>query len=453
MPQVLNLITSDKKSIQITGVQVERWFTRLEELNPTNRTQLLSRFGLKNAQDVITFLNSPEGKSITAIIGEKLADMEAMSEAMHEQQKISRRQHRNLILLLLGLMYNRKARTEKLNREIQDQIDKKLHQPPQEDDYDHAVYNETAQALEEVLTRTLKDAEQLEFELAALPEELLEIQLRYQLYDKWLTIESIEELNLSPERIDVEIKEVELQLSSYAVILSALISENKNSEARETQTLTHALNLKSNLLNTMKLAHQQEKHFFNAKAEPVRSFAQADFIIPKDKTLTLEANQYYLHPKSTAFSTLSQQQRNEALNAYQQSRYDIMSIRMQVQQNRTQEMALHANKKLSLFARSEVMQQNIHLLTKQLSKIRQVEPQPANANTPRPTPSLKKPDLQHEPLKNIVHQSRLHIERLMSGQQPTILAQKRMNEMALLDKLRLQADSPSVKPSTTPSRG
>lgn len=456
MPQVVHLMTSDKKPIQITTTQVERWFARLEEAHSTKRTQLLSRFGLKNAQDVITFLNSPEGKSIIAIIGERLANMEAMNDAIHEQQNLSRRQHRHLILLLLGLMYNHKARSEKLNRGIQEQIDKKLHQhelDAQAADYDHTVYNETAQALEDILTSTLKDAEQLELELIALPEELLEIESRYQIYNKWLTIESIEELSLNPERIDAEMKEIELQLSSYAVILSALITEHKNTEAHETQTLTHALNLKSNLLNTMKIAHQQEKRLFNSKAEPVQSFAQADFIIPKDKTLTFEANQYYLHPKSTDFSKFSPQQRKEALDAYQLSRYDIMSIRMQVQLNRTQELALHASKKASLLARSEAMQQNIHLLTKQLSKVRQIEQQPVNANTPRPTPMLKKPELQHDPLKNIIHQSRLHIERLMSGQQPTILAKKRMDEIALLDELKLRADSPTSKPSITPRRG
>ncbi len=440
MTPVIHLMTSDKKTIRITASHVDQWIDRLEP-HPINRTQLLGRFGIKNAQDVIVFLNSPKGKSIIAIIGEQLANMEAMNESVHEQQSISRRQHRHLILLLLGLMYNHKARSEKLNRETQDQLDKKRHQyelDSQAADYDHAVYNETAEALEDILTGTLKNAEQLEIELIALPEALLEIESRYQTYDKWLSIELIEELSLNLDRIDVEIKDVELKLSSYAVILSALISENKNTEAHEIQTLTHALNLKSNLLNTMKIAHQQEKRFFNSKAEPVQSFAQADFIIPKNNTLTFEANQYYLHPRSTDFRALSPQQRKDALDAYQLSRYDIMSIRMQVQLNRTQELALHANKKSSLLARSEVMQQNIHLLTKQLSKVRQVEQQPVNANAPRLTPVLKKPELHHAPLKNIIHQSRLHIERLMSGQQPTILAKKRMDEITLLDELKLR---------------
>ncbi len=82
-----------------------------------------------------------------ALIAEQLANMEAMSDAIRVQQKITRRQHRNLILLLLGLMYKHKARAEKLNINIQEQIDKNLHQhdnDSQATDHDHTIHDETA---------------------------------------------------------------------------------------------------------------------------------------------------------------------------------------------------------------------------------------------------------------------------------------------------------------------
>ena len=391
-----------------------------------------------------------------AIVAEQLANMEDIRDAVRVQQQTTRRHHRHLILLLLGLIYDRETRAEQLNNVIQAQIDKNLHQHDLDDqrtDDDRSIYNETADSLEQVLNSTLKESEQLEFDLSALVEERLEIDSRYRIYDKYLDAESIKHLSLKPELIDIEINDVESKLSSYAIILSSLINEGKDTEAREARTLTHALNLKSDLLNTMKMAHQKEKRFFNYKAESVQSFAEADFIIAKDKSLALEGNHYYLYPKGNDFSKFSLQQKQDAQNAYQLSRYDIMGIKMQVQQNRTQELSLHQTKKNELLARSEAMQQNIHLLTKQLAKVRQIEPRPVNANTPCPLSLLKKPELQQDPLKTIIHQSRMHIERLMSGQQPSIVAKKRMDEIRALDELKLRTNSPRPKPSMTPHRG
>lgn len=448
--QVLHLMTSNKKPIQVTTTQVDQWFSSLEAPNA------LARFGLKNAPDVISFLNSPAGKATMAIVAEKLANMEDIRDAVRVQQQTTHQHHRHLILLLLGLIYDSEIRAEKLNIDIQAQIDKNLHQHELDDqrsDDDQSIYNEAANSLEQVLNSTLKESEQLEFDLSALIEERLEIDLRYRIYDEHLDAESIKHLSLQPELIDIEINDLESKLSSYAIILTSLINEGKHTEAREAQTLTHALNLKSDLLNTMKMAHQQEKRFFNHKAESVQSFAEADFILAKDKALALEGNHYYLYPKGNDFSKFSLQQKHDAQNAYQLSRYDIMSIKMQIQLNRTQELSLHQTKKTELLARSEAMQQNIHLLTKQLAKVRHIKPRPINTNTHSPLSLLKKPELQQDPLKTIIHQSRMHIERLMSGQQPSVVAKNRMDEIKALEELKLRTDSPRFRASMTPQRG
>jgi len=445
------------QSTQITTSQLEKWFAHIATPKPNTlnysviTTQLLARFGLKNAQEVIQFLKSHAGQSLITMINNELLEQEEISNSIQAQQEKKRLHRRHFLLLLLGLLYEQKAEAQQKNLATQEEIDAKRHQQEKADhakEEDSSLFEETAQALEAELTNTIQEAEQLENEMASLYEELLEIESRYQIYSKSLHYET-NELDLSD--LDNTIANIKLEKNSYVTILSSLIHEGKETEANETFTITNALQLKMQQLESMKQAQLQEKHFLNQHAETVKTFDQADFILPKDKTLSREGNQYYLHPIKSNFNSFSPQQKHEAQAAYQQSKYDLMSIRMQLQLNRTEEMALHQNKRNALSARSENIQQNIHLLTKQIAKIRQVELVQSNTNTPtpRPTPLMHPPKLQHVPIKELIHQSRLHLENLMNNH-PTQLAKKRTEELKILEELKLTKARLAKKPPPIP---
>lgn len=443
---------------EITTSQLEKWFAQLATPRPNTvnysaiTTQLLGRFGLKNAQEVLQFLKSHAGQSLVTMINNELLEQEEINHSVRTEQQEQRLHRRHFLLLLLGLLYEHDAEAKQHNLATQEEMDAKRHRQEKVDQSkdESTLFEETTQALEAALANTIKEAEQLENEIASLHKEKLEIESRYQIYSRWLHDETRE---LDPNHIDNAIANVGLERSSYVSILSSLLHEGKETEAKETFAVANALQLKMQQLESMKQAQQQEKHFLNRHAEPVKKFGQADFILPKDKTLSREGNQYYLHPIKSNFNTFSPQQKHEAQTAYQRSRYDLMSVRMQLQLNRAEEIALHQNKRNTLSARSENIQQNIHLLTKQLAKIRQVELVQSNANTPtpRPTPLMQKPKLQHVPIKELIHQSRLHLENLMSNH-PTQLAKKRMEELMLLEELKLTKARSVQRSSPTPRR-
>ncbi|KTC84123.1 hypothetical protein [Legionella brunensis] len=204
-------------SVSLTASQLEKWFATLEarelkqdrkekhiyhpndpEVNPSYlATIYLSRYGLKTAKDVITFLKSPAGRDVQAMIGERLAEIASIENEIHQQQlDAETRRQRALAALLLGLLYEKEAEAKIKNAEIQKDIDKKLHHTTETTSGSTskseayaavAAYSESIAALEKILKDKVKESEELEEEFDKLDELALEIASRYHHLDQHIT--------------------------------------------------------------------------------------------------------------------------------------------------------------------------------------------------------------------------------------------------------------------------
>ncbi len=472
--KMVHLSTSGKASSPLTLIQLEKGFARLEAPHIKNNdaklsNQFLGRFGLRNAHEVMLFLKTPIGKAISAMMKEQILDLEAIGTLERLKQQKIRLQRRLIISLLLEMIYEKKAHAKQLNLEIQEDIDERLRSQKDEPkpienpssiliNAQLSLYNEAheaaIEALDSSLAKRLTDCEALINDLSQLPEEESEIDSRYAGIDDYLSDTTFEHADLNADHLQISINKVELDISSYAKILSALLEEGNQTEAHKTLQLTHSLHLKSEMLMRMKRAHQEERHFFNRHAMRVSSLSEADFMIPKDKTLALEGDKYYLYPRSKELSTLTPAQKNDAQLAYQHSIRDIMGMKMQVQLKRTQELALHQDKKATLSLKLDSLKQEINLVTTLLAQIQaarltlQKKIQQDNTLSPNPSPSLPltKPQLENIHRSKLTPERRQLLEKIM-GNSPETVAKHVLDES---HKLQARLEQTKLTPHTTP---
>lgn len=507
--QTLSLITQNKKNIQLARTRLEQWFARLAMTHTTEHqfsqtaNKIFNRFGIKSTADIIHYLNSPAGQNAKAILEDYLDAVDALKQKnINFELKEHARKHFMFILyLLLGLIHKKEALAKRLEEYYQEQAEESLKQELKQEQKTSETkgsdilenklllkdYTAIEEALNERLEGILKEAESLEKELTTLNEEQHNIDSRFSTYYEELDKEELHLLH--PNALTKKMEDVNVQLSSYARILSTLLNQGNETEIRQHMDLTNALNLKLTLLNDLRLVQQEEKQLLNKNGEQVDSITQADFMIPKDKSLKLEKGQYYLYPRSKDFEKLSTEERDDARNDYQLSLQQIMSIKMQLQLKQSKELSIHNEKKNNLVARSEVMQQQIHLLATQLSENQsnraifenKMKQQPNLIRTPTLAPqnneparqiqsppsvsSLQKPPTQYNVRNTIINQCLIHIENLMNNTptSQTTTSKQRLEQIKHLQQLQTQnllpsqiMMSPGLRPtpfSTKPSKG
>lgn len=115
------------------------WFTKEAhdiQVNITNEqnskspllaNELMGRYGIRDAKELLEFLKSPGGKSLKSLISRKLAELEALIQA--GLKTLEAKQHaRALAMLILGLAYQKEAAADKLGEILeQKRLDKILH--------------------------------------------------------------------------------------------------------------------------------------------------------------------------------------------------------------------------------------------------------------------------------------------------------------------------------------
>lgn len=372
-------------------IQTVRWikygiFYELREPLMTQKNRAitpsdLGRFGLNQSLDVEFYMRSPEGKAVTSAIMKEIVGLESLEDqAISKQQQAQLRRHKLLISLLIGFIEenayakNRHAHSqEEMNWILQQE-----HQKKQAEEDAQKNNQESAELIAEVMTICeaaiasiepninikLADIQSIEEELALLIDAQPRIEARYNEYNDCLN--EIDLTNVAA--FHSQMKETEVQMSSYALITSKLLTEGKETEANEQQEKTYALRIKAEMINRLYKAHTQERHLFNRHAEPVRSLGEADFFIPKDKTLTLSAGKYHIHSHKKEWSALSQKERHEAQLTFQETSRDIMSMKMQLQLQRAQELSVNQQQKTALTAKRETLNQELQVLDKLLTK-------------------------------------------------------------------------------------
>ena len=81
------------------------------------RPELLSHFGIKNPNDIIVFLKSPEGKAIQTALQEDMKDAITLLEDLKEHFLLLKRK-KKLLHFLLALAYQEEEAEHKLMKKL-----------------------------------------------------------------------------------------------------------------------------------------------------------------------------------------------------------------------------------------------------------------------------------------------------------------------------------------------
>lgn len=417
-PSDITLKTKHGESVVLTPSKVEQWFAsveatrhpskRLAHESPQLATRFLSRFGLKNAGDVIQFLSSPAGRSTEQLIGSEVAELMArMDNQRFQWREEEAMKRRTLAFLLMGLLYRRSARAHSLNEQIQLQIDKiltkgaektaenseKSRQEMRRQTYEDMLqaYDQASKALDTHIQEKLAASDHLEARLQRLEKQGLGITTRYDsMQASIVQLEADFELPLlldnAPsiadqtsqlsQKINEKIQELTTMIQVEQQQLTALVDRFAETEdpldeeeafKLRDQSIEH--NMQIGALKDFLSVLSGKSQLFDAEGNPVTSFAKAEYILAKDKKIAKQDGKYYLLNADQSLNDLSIEEKEQAEQAYLRLKPEMLSVKHLVKQNREFEEAHHASKESVLLAENSQLQQHILLLVNQAIQI------------------------------------------------------------------------------------
>lgn len=323
---IVTLTNRKGEPIQLNSQDIEKLLARTEhyiQLNIANQTkqnqqqytatptqsselssQLLSRFGLKNPQDIVAFLQSPAGESTRSKIGEDLAEIAALKEQQRidlRDQEIRRQRRIAFILLFLAKKKEAKAH---LNEQIQEQIN-------QQNQKIQKTQSKTSSTLQDTAVSELLKENQIKIDnidtnirsidqdLENLAQKVIELDKAHEIYqDKMLVIE--DNLNQDLLKLDttkLKINHLENKITQHKIELDKVAMMEIPDSPEEQQELRKNLELLSSeigLYNDHIEVLKGNKLYLDSLGNEVE-FASSEmgFVVPK--TLANELNQQQKH--------------------------------------------------------------------------------------------------------------------------------------------------------------
>lgn len=318
----------------------------------------LSRFGLKNANDVMQFLKSPAGESIVAEIGAEIA----LKDAIQQQQQFEQQQQQALMSRVQALMFlwylDEKSDAEAQIRDIiisdnQKAIERGASKTGEQlNPHDqHSVYS-TINTYDQAIKVAYQKHEQLSNEELALAdeedqviaqgEELNEKYAHYQhtLETFALSMQDGEEHDehIIARQLQTVTQELDKQVDKINQIIEI------DDEATQLLEHQHALHMVAGTLHDMLAVNKGDKYYANAEGEPVKSFKEADFVLNKVQKIVKDNNgKHYLLNKNQDWNTVKDNPEllKQAEKSYDHSKQDMMSVRKVIDHNKNLEFVMH----------------------------------------------------------------------------------------------------------------
>ncbi|OGV44519.1 MAG: hypothetical protein A3F46_08290 [Legionellales bacterium RIFCSPHIGHO2_12_FULL_42_9] len=410
-PHVAVLTTEQGKSYSLTDKQLDQWFAALEKSNtnvtPSQEleeddeglaTQLLSRFGIKGSVGVSTFLNSPEGKDITAMIREELAEIAA--EEDYEQflaAEEAKREHRLLGFLLLALIYESDADADSLNELIAAQNEQRIqhaHEAATRSPVDNAAiehdilveqydaFNSAVEAVDDKLKVKNAELEAVDKTLATLDQQKQDMDAEHKVYDDHLGkldnfLTSTAQQPNQAEAIEQQIKSLQTTMDEQLNEIQELIEKGKDDDARKILKEHQGLQLQVAGLKDMQDVLKGQKHFCDAQGNPVNSPKDAKLVLDKSKKIVKDPADGRCHLigahedlQSIKNGGNAQERLNASHGHYQKALTENNSVHAAVDNNKQLKEDHHAQRHSAALKQKTSLQGDISLLSDQKTKLK-----------------------------------------------------------------------------------
>ncbi|KTC76911.1 hypothetical protein [Legionella brunensis] len=297
-------------------------FDSLHEIK-SNFEELMGKFGLKSPGDVLKFFASKEGIEIIdhfiQEIVQKRKEEEMIALQWQEQQEER-----------ASLLHELAEEDEAKKEDTQHQKPNIVKPPPTPEEGKD-------KSKDSALDRRLAS---LNTDLQKATEEKKQTEKKYEEYDKNLAevdnfISSIDSSNpkLALEAQIARLEGTEKDREKKAKKISDMIDKGNVTEAKAELEKLKAKNLQIGTLKDMLAVVNDKKVMYNKDGKQVNSFKEAAYIVPKDKQLVKEGEEFYLYDKNKKIDKT--QARQDFLN----KESEMTCVKDLVQNNRTIEMS------------------------------------------------------------------------------------------------------------------
>jgi len=405
----INLIAPQGTIISLTSDKLESWFAAIERKNPqtpinsadiVNNPYLarvfISRFGFKNPNEILMYLNSPAGAHLRAIIAEELLEMAELEDFEHALADENEwRYHLKHALLFLGLLYEEEAYAKHVEMIKQIILDQQKQAQATHDknkkqaEYDAAsqqqqIINEQLQAfyaaygaLESKLSQKMQESELLEKELTTLEQEKIVLEKEAVLFDSALEEMDriIQEGNKQADPktyFESHIAKLKQTMELEIDDINQLIADDKDSEAMDLLKIHQAHHAQIAGLNNIFDVLKGDKYFVDHEGNPVETVQKAQLIISTSHKIVKDQDgKYYVISAGEDLESIKQsanahERLNLAHRHYQKDLAENNTIHAFVAQNNASKKEQHSKRYESALNRSTQLQTEIVVLSTQM---------------------------------------------------------------------------------------
>tara|TARA_R110002126_G_scaffold1177_4_gene7018 strand:- start:8859 stop:10421 length:1563 start_codon:yes stop_codon:yes gene_type:complete len=308
---------SDTKIETFENKAIEAWFSNA--MPSQNSSDMLSQFGLKSADDVLTMLRSPGGKIARALINKQMATMEAQKN----NSKNNQLEKQKLMALILGLSYQQDAAAEAAEERIV-RLNEKLVEK-QLDAEEKRIEAQEDQDFEDSLESFRSAGAHYEDSIEAL-EAALEAQ--NDAFD-----------SLETELSDLE--QIERDLDDQSVFVDSLLAD---------------------IGTFFNLASEEQEKLTHNDRELINSF-------PKDKTIAKEDGKSYILERGQKLDKLSSKEKADAHQGYLKLKPALDTLQDKIKTSHQADKNQHAERKAQFIHKSKQTHHDTTFLTQKLAQL------------------------------------------------------------------------------------
>lgn len=402
----------DGKKIELTPNQLEQLLKINNAEEDKKKPDSIGRIGLKTGNDVSKFIKSAAGKTVEKIIHDILDNIKAMQEK-ERQRQIDRQLMMRRIkgLLLLAFLYKKHARADsRLHHLYQEEIKRIINEgkkaykagynsvvsPQAAVSEINAIYALAGKIASNALDQKLKEAalveKQLRAELDAIQRHQDSIQHRYAVFDTHINAldnhyDGLADLSEEDQISEMErrITEINNAIQEHTTAMQKAILANKDVILVQRMPELNGLFIQRVDMLDMLAMLKNERALFNADGQPVKSFREADFILPTSHKLVKQDGRFYLLREGQDFNSLTEEEKTKAHQAFERAKPDITNVRKLINQNRELETHTLNERNEQVTRRHNDLQAEIKSLASQSNTVQQAAQASTDALMQDPT--------------------------------------------------------------------
>lgn len=387
-------LSSGNRKASLTAEQLKQWVQEQSkpkaEISHKADDKDLSRFGLKNASDVIAFLKSPAGHSVFERIAEDLAFEAAIAEQERIKAQDKETRKRRLLAYMMYILAIKKARAKIIeHNQIMQQIDLQLKKDPNTESslFEQSkidilsAYDESIEELQEELKNTQHELIDIDKQLQFHEHQLQEISEKHHVYHE--SLDAMDNETLALEKTAEPIKHLEMQLKTLEQDIhktmdevSELIESNQEKQASSKLHRLNCLHFKSGQIQDMLDAKKGEKQLYDNQGNQVSDLSQATFVIPQkmasQKQLLVHNGETYLLPQNTVFDNLSAEEKLQAKQDFEKLKNQLIVVPKLVRAHMQLERNFHEQTTTSLAEQKRALQSHSENLKNEIKSFTQV---------------------------------------------------------------------------------